>query len=59
MVRPVDPGGTFDLTETRNQRVAAEILGSIGDATMTDGHGCYSKKKHSWRPCQLSSTCPP
>ena len=35
---------TFDITETRNQRIAAMVLGEIGEATMTDGHGCYSKK---------------
>lgn len=35
---------TFDLTETRNQQVARDVLGKTGEATMTDGHGAYSKK---------------
>lgn len=35
---------TFDITETRNQQIAAAVLGEVGEATMTDGHGCYSKK---------------
>jgi transposase len=35
---------SFDITETRNQAVASEILGKDGEATMTDGHGVYNKK---------------
>ena len=35
---------TFEVTEKRNTEVAAKILGKVGEATMTDGHGCYSKK---------------
>jgi transposase len=35
---------SFDLTEERNQAVARDILGKTGEATMTDGHGAYSKK---------------
>ena len=35
---------TFDVTTERNIKIAAQILGSIGEATLTDGHGCYSKK---------------
>jgi transposase len=35
---------SFDITETRNQAVAREILGPDGEATMTDGLGVYSKK---------------
>ena len=34
---------TFDVTEKRNRNIAADILGDVGDATMTDGLGCYSK----------------